>query len=69
MSVQNTLATQKIIVDDTEISDQMMAERFEIVSFRGAKFKNHEEDSSVVDSLSDCPDIMDVCRFFRNCDK
>jgi len=28
-----------------------------------------EEDSSGVDSISDCPEVMDVCRFFRNCDQ
>jgi len=67
MPEQYTLAAQKI--DNTEESDQMLAERFEIERCRGPKFKNHEADSSSVDSLSDCPDVMDVCRFFRNCDQ
>jgi len=49
-------------------ADRTLAERFEIVRMRGKGFENHEEDSSVVDSPSDCPAVMELFRFFRDCE-
>jgi hypothetical protein len=57
------------MLDASVMDDQAMAERFEIVRCRGKKFMNHEEDSSEVDSISDCPEVMELFRFFHNCDK
>jgi hypothetical protein len=49
-------------------ADPTMAERFDIVRLRGKKFMNHEADSSEIDSPSDCPEVMELFRFFHNCD-
>jgi hypothetical protein len=46
-----------------------IAARFEITSCRGAKFTNHEEESDEIDSISECPAIAELFRFFHNCDK
>jgi len=46
-----------------------MSDRFEITELRGEKFQNCDEwDDSEIDSLSDCPEVMELFRFFHNCD-
>jgi hypothetical protein len=54
---------------DTWLNDnQSIADRFELVRMTGKGFENHEEDSSMVDSPSDCPAVMELFRYFRDCE-
>ena len=65
----NQHSIQEETVPDALIADNpSIAERFEIVRMRGKGFENHEEDSSAVDSPSDCPAVMELFRFFRDCE-
>jgi len=64
MTEQENLSAQTIA--DGEQIPKDVADRFGISGFRTEKFKNHDEDSSLVDRCSDSPAVMEAFEVFHN---